>query len=70
MNYIIAGNWIEWAEYVERHQLKGARYVTHPSQLPDIRRKGDTFHLIGTHQKRARNKALLEHIKENLILNG
>lgn len=68
MNYIIAGTWQEWSDYVERHGIKGARYITHVSQLPAVRRQGDTIHLIGTYKNRTHAKALLEHIKEELIL--
>lgn len=68
MRYIVAGSWHEWRDYCLRHGYEGARYVTHPSQLPKVRRRGDSIHFVGTYKSRIHLKAIHEHIKERLIL--
>lgn len=68
MRYIVAGSWQEWRDYCLRHGYEGARYVTHPSQLPPTRRRGDSIHLVGTYKGRRFIKEIHEHIKERLIL--
>lgn len=70
MHYVIAGNWAEANEYTQRHGYLKFRFVTDPSQLPPVRKRGDVLHFVGTFETLAKIKSIREHIKERLILDS